>query len=150
MLSALRRTPIAIAGQTGNVAVVEVLGHLADGLSIRDVRRSSDGTADQVLFVLAKGGLTAETWVYAHNGDGFDGFCDFFRSMAESWRGWDGEHSWSSLEGDLSITAKHDGHVQLHLRIRDSIDWAAEAELKIDPGEDLSRAAATLGDLLDA
>jgi hypothetical protein len=60
--------------------------------------------ADQVLFVLAKEGISAESWVYAHNENGFDGLGDFFRSMSEAWRGWDDEHRWSSLEGD-------DGHV---------------------------------------
>jgi len=66
--------------------------------------------------------------------------------MADAWRGWEGEQSWSSLEGDLAVTAKHDGHVMLQIQIRDSLDWAANAELAIDPGEELSAAVATLSD----
>lgn len=77
---------------------VQVVGHASDGLALRGVRRRAGGVADQALFVVAKGGLTAEQWIYAHNGDGFDGLIDLFRSMAESWRGWDGKRSWSSLE----------------------------------------------------
>ena len=125
---------------------VVVFGHPYSGLSVRDVRRQSNGDAHQALFVLAKGGLTAETWVYAHDGNGFDGLVRFFRSMADAWRGWEGEQSWSSLEGDLAVTAKHDGHVMLQIQIRDSLDWAANAELAIDPGEELSAAVATLSD----
>lgn len=124
-----------------------VFGHPHSGLSIRDVRRLSSGDADQALFVLVKGGLTAETWVYAHEGNGFDGLVGFFRSMADAWRGWKGERTWSSLEGDLALTAKHDGHVQLQIQIRDSIEWAADAELAVDAGEELSAAVATLSDL---
>ncbi|MEQ4208855.1 DUF6228 family protein [Actinopolymorpha sp. B9G3] len=130
--------------------VVQVIGHTRNGLALRDVRRLSDGVADQALFAVAKGGLTAESWVYAHNGDGFDGLTDFFRSMAKSWRGWDGARTWSSLEGDLTLTAKHDGHVRLLVQIRDSIDWSAEIELTIDAGEELTAAVAALSESLDS
>jgi hypothetical protein len=94
--------------------------------------------------------VSAESWVYAHNGNGFDGLGDFFRSMSEAWRGWDGEHRWSSLEGDLSITAKHDGHVTVGGEVQESIEWSAEAELSLDPGEQLSAAVITLSELFDA
>lgn len=157
MAASLRREPGALVVDVRAVAPrrrhtclvshVVVFGHSHSGLSVRDVRRLPSGDADQALFVLTTGGLSAETWVYAHEGNGFDGLVDFFRAMAEAWRGWEGEQAWSSLESDLVLTAKHDGHVQLHIQIRDSSEWSADAELVIDAGEELSAVVIALSHL---
>jgi hypothetical protein len=34
---------------------------------------------------------------------------DFLSELAGSWRGWEGERKWTSLEGDIELTATHDG-----------------------------------------
>jgi len=67
----------------------------------------------------------------------------FFEDLADSWGGWAGEKSLVSLEGDLDFTAKHDGHVELTVRLsRFTLgDWTVLTKLTIDPGEDLSAAA---------
>jgi hypothetical protein len=46
---------------------------------------------------------------------------DFFDSLAEDWRGWDGARCWESPEHDLEITARHrtGGHVLIRVELRD-------------------------------
>lgn len=117
------------------------IGPSRNGLSIRDVSRDTRGVADRALVRLAKDGLSAETWVYAHEGHGFDGLVAFFNQMGADWRGWVGERQWSSLESDLRLTAVHDGHVRLNVVLEDSINWAVTAELTLDPGEELTSSA---------
>ena len=85
--------------------------------------------------------LQVQRTVAAHPGNGFDDLVDFFRSLATSWRGWSGERTYESLEGDLRLTAVHDGHVQLTMGIRQSTEldgWEVKASIRLDPGEDLS------------
>jgi Family of unknown function (DUF6228) len=66
----------------------------------------------------------------------------YFAELARSWTGWDGDKAWSSLEGELLLTAVHDrlGTVGLVLRLRAgpwefrSPRWLAEAQLLLDAG----------------
>jgi hypothetical protein len=46
----------------------------------------------------------------------------FFKSLAESWRGWDGEKKWEDLEHRVGLTATCDltGHITLKVLVRDS------------------------------
>jgi hypothetical protein len=125
-----------------------LIGLASDGLSIQDVRRDVSGDPDQVQFRITKIGLRAERWVYAHEGHGFDGLTAFFKSMCDDWRGWAGEREWVSLEHDLRLVGRHDGHVRLSASLRQPIDWQVTAELTLDPGEQLSAAARDLADLL--
>ena len=43
-----------------------------------------------------------------------------FRKMAASWRGWEGEFSWTTLEGEFKMTATSDrlGHIELLAEIK--------------------------------
>lgn len=124
------------------------IGLPSDGLAIRDIRRDASGVSDRALFRLTKDGLVAETWVYAHEGHGFDGLTTFFQMMNQDWRGWSGERTWSALESDLRLTARHDGHIRLGVVLVDSINWSVQADLTLAPGEELSAAAEGLADLL--
>ena len=97
-------------------------------------------------------GLTAQHVVVHHYATGFDDLLEFFDRLAEDWRGWTGERTFTSLEGDLALTATHDGHVQLRVTLRQSAipdGWTAEAHIRLDPGEQLSRAVADLRQVLD-
>ena len=40
---------------------------------------------------------------------------DFFHDLAHSWKGWDGERHWETLEGEFSLCATSDrlGHIRL-------------------------------------
>jgi hypothetical protein len=33
----------------------------------------------------------------------------FFERLSDDWRGWEGVREWRSLEGEMSIDARHDG-----------------------------------------
>lgn len=70
----------------------------------------------------------------------------FFADLAESWKGWQGEKAWHSIEHDLEITATADGlgHCDLAFEVRDgpAATWAVRvSEVRIDAGEDLSNLA---------
>jgi hypothetical protein len=94
-------------------------------------------------------GLAASVIVVHHYASGFQDLADFFQRHAQDWRGWEGTRDWSSLEGDLRIEARHEyGHVQLRVVLRraradrGNHGWVATGDLTIDPGEQLTRAAA--------
>jgi len=44
---------------------------------------------------------------------------DLFKSIENEWRGWEGEKSWGSLEGEFDLSAHSDntGHITLTARI---------------------------------
>ncbi|MFN2556429.1 MAG: DUF6228 family protein [Nitriliruptorales bacterium] len=83
---------------------------------------------------LTVAGMHATTAVYTY---GDDGLPDFFRALAESWRGWEGKREWNSLEGQLNFDAESDrlGHVTLRASLRPSAyphTWSAALSLSID------------------
>jgi hypothetical protein len=58
---------------------------------------------------------------------------------------------YESLERELRVTATHDGHVRLAVQLRQSTvpdGWLAAAVLRLDPGEEMTRAAADVTALL--
>jgi len=62
-----------------------------------------------------------------------------FRKMAASWRGWEGELSWSTLEGEFKMTATSDrlGHIDLLAEIKSDAyprDWELKARLHLEAG----------------
>lgn len=105
---------------------------------------------DTVTIRLIGEGLDATATVYAHNAVGFDGLADFFSDLGNDWRGWQGVRAWRSLEGELTLAATHDGHVQVDVRLRDSVyvNWTVETTLTLDAGEQLAGAANDLRALL--
>ncbi|MFJ4029345.1 DUF6228 family protein [Paenarthrobacter sp. NPDC089989] len=79
------------------------------------------------------------------------GLLSFFDELARNWRGWDGEISFASIEGDLRLTAKHEGHVRIAFELEEfagPTPWRAQGELALDPGEELKTAAESLRNLL--
>lgn len=88
--------------------------------------------------------LLACRQVYAGSSEGFAHLARYFDSLAESWRGWPGERVFESAEGDLCLSATHDGHVRVSILLRESDKprgWRVSAELHIEPGEQLSSIA---------
>jgi Family of unknown function (DUF6228) len=86
-------------------------------------------------------GLNAATGVRTIGGDGLAAWA---KMLADSYAGWDGEHSWESLECDARIHAWHDGrgHVTLRFWIRgprayDEAAWEAAVSVNLDAGEDM-------------
>jgi hypothetical protein len=41
----------------------------------------------------------------------------FIRSLANDWRGWDEDRSYSSLEGQLRLDCRHDGKGLVEIRL---------------------------------
>lgn len=111
-------------------------------LELLCVDRRLDGAAELLRARLVAFGFDVERDVYEF--DGYAALAAFFDEMASSWRGWVGEREFSSLEGELEITATHDGHVRMSVRLSQSSgpgEWTVDAKLTIDAGEDLRAAA---------
>ncbi len=74
-----------------------------------------------------------------------------FRKMAASWRGWEGELSWSTLEGEFKMTATADrlGHIELLAELHSDAyprEWELKARLDLEAGslDQLYRSVATV------
>lgn len=95
-------------------------------------------------------GLDACLRVSAHYATGFDDLVKFFRGLASDWCGWQGERTYESLDHDLRLTAGHDGHIQLAVRLREvrPDGWSATAVIRLYPGEEMTRAANDIAALL--
>jgi hypothetical protein len=68
-----------------------------------------------------------------------------FRSLANDWRGWDGERSYPSLEGQLHLSCRHDGkglvEIRVTLRSPEPPKWSLSATINLGAGAHLERAA---------
>lgn len=102
-------------------------------------------------------GLVATSYVDGGGGPdgGFKDLGRFFRSLEQEWRGWEGARRWESVEGDLGLVARHEfAHVRLTVTLRlqrfgwGSDGWSATADITVEPGEQLSRAAWEIGALV--
>ena len=67
----------------------------------------------------------------------------FFQVLADSWRGFDGERTWRSIDGHLAISARVDpvGHVALSFAVRNGpwSPWEVRLEgVSVDAGEDMA------------
>lgn len=117
-------------------------------MSLSDVEWDG-GVATSVEVTINVPGLLATNRVWSHGG--FADLLRFFEGMADDWRGWDGERSYESLEGDLRLSARHDGHMRLVVELREwtgPTGWTARADLILDPGEEATQTASSLRSLL--
>ncbi len=95
--------------------------------------------------------LSASRQVYAGWDEGFAGLARYFDSLVESWRGWDGERVFESIEHDLRLSSIHDGHVRIAMLLWEPTEphgWRVEVALKIDADEQLSSAAREISALV--
>jgi hypothetical protein len=80
----------------------------------------------------------------------------FFQRLADDWRGWEGAREWRSLEGEMAIDARHDGrgHVAIGVTLRRAREsyaddaWSARVVFTVDAGEEMTRLASDVRDLL--
>lgn len=69
------------------------------------------------------------------------GMVDLFGYLAEHWRGWDGAREWTSLEGDLTLSATSDarGHTFLSVELAPTMDvqpqWRLRSELVLETSQ---------------
>ncbi|MBY8881112.1 DUF6228 family protein [Actinacidiphila acidipaludis] len=93
--------------------------------------------------------VNVEVLVRTLGGDGLD---VFLAELAEDFRGWEGARTWRSLEGDLTLSARHSGHaVHLTWGMHDhppSDEWRFEATTEHAPGEDMRNLAAEMSAFL--
>jgi Family of unknown function (DUF6228) len=101
-------------------------------------------------------GLTYELPVESGRGDGV---AAFFLGLVDDWKGWRGVRHWETIWGELSIDATHRGQcvellfvTRVPYRAGESGDPDVEVRLRIEvqPGEALSRLAATTARLTSA
>jgi hypothetical protein len=108
--------------------------------------RYGDGDVYTVETELSDDGMSAATVAVA------DGLRAFVRTLADDWRGWDGVRTWDSLEKELSLDARHDrrGYVSIGVTLRRTGGgWSARTVFVLEAGEQMSRFAADLGQLLE-
>jgi hypothetical protein len=65
---------------------------------------------------------------------------EWFCELAESWRGWQGERQWESMEHELRLVATNDrrGHIALGIQLRSGFsdyDWSVAATIMVDAGQ---------------
>jgi hypothetical protein len=76
-------------------------------------------------------------WEYTES----EGLAGLFKTLADDWRGWDGERAWSSIEGEFSITCSHDrlGHVTLDAAMHHDFGalepWRVRGSIVVDAGQ---------------
>jgi Family of unknown function (DUF6228) len=120
-------------------------------LQFADVERGPGGEIEYARARLQVNGLEASMRVSSHYATGFDELVAIFRRLAAGWRGWHGEVMYESLEHDLRVIATHDGHIRLAVQLRQSAvpeGWSASAVIRLDPGEEMTRAAEAIAAVL--
>ena len=65
---------------------------------------------------------------------------EFFTSLANDWKGWNGERTWATLEGEFQLVASADslGHVRLGFFVRPpdtGFNWELRGALEIEAGQ---------------
>ena len=95
----------------------------------------------------------AISWVRSVEGESPMSLRAFLRALADDWKGDDGDQTWESIEHDLTIKAKRTlGHVVLTFTFRrenyQPNAWAATAVVSVEAGEEMSRLASAVDDLL--
>lgn len=121
-------------------------------LVLRCEERTTKGVARTLTACIEGPGLSAERQVYEpEECGGYAALAAYFDEMALAWRGWEGPREWYSLEGELTLTAVHDGHVRMATRLASGFaerDWTLEADIVLDPGEELASVAAEVRALI--
>lgn len=106
------------------------------------------GYVHEMLIELSDDGITASGEA-TFEGETAENLRDFLVGLAQDWRAWPGVRSWTSMEGQMTLEASHDGggHVTLAVtlhspRITYAPDaWSARIVLTVEAGEELRRLA---------
>jgi hypothetical protein len=126
-----------------------VLGSdLAGTLVLSNPERMEDGELFRPTAAVQVEDAAATSRIAANYALGFDDLVEFLSDLADSWKGWEGEKSWNSLEDDLAITARFKGFGRVVLTVElkgpsSPYDWTLSASITTDPGAQMAEAAAT-------
>ena len=132
------------------------IGQDGTGILEVDVPRIAEGDAAIPLRVRAGGmSFAGEARIDPYSG-GYRAFTDYFRDLAEHWRGWSGSKEWADDGGTVRLSATHDGigRVTLAVELRSEPfgglgSWRATTEVGIEPGA-LAWIPSELAELADA
>lgn len=121
---------------------VALTGENGRSLRLSNVVRAGDGSIEAYEATLTVPGVvSAATVVYEH----LSHLASFFRDLADAWRGFDGVKSFASLEGHLTIEARHDGkgtvYCDVCLRQPWPPEWKSSAVLDFGGGAHLESLA---------
>ncbi|MGY4544154.1 hypothetical protein ACVWY0_004097 [Arthrobacter sp. UYNi723] len=120
-------------------------------ITFDEVSRGSDGEVNSMLVAVELTDLKGHREVAAHYASGFQDLNEFFEDLVEHWTGWPGTKTYTSLEGDLRLTANHTGHVKLGFTLQDPSfpeTWSLRGQLTLDAGEELTQASEAMKRLL--
>lgn len=122
------------------------------GLTLEFERTFPYGQADPVAGILVRvtgGRVRIEQQVIDFATSGFPAF---LWSLYDNFRGWSGERAWRSLEHELRVNARHDGHVHLRWEVSHrpwDPSWTFSITTHHGAGEDVRRLADAFEMLLD-
>ncbi len=111
-----------------------------DGISVlfNDAQRDVSGLLESFVVSLEATGLSASVRVdYPSYGPSL---VRFFSDLADHWRGWEGEITWHSLEGELDLAAVSDvlGYITITVRVHPPtypVSWTAGASVLVEAGQ---------------
>jgi hypothetical protein len=114
----------------------------------RPIDPHGEGYVHNMLVELSDEGLTA-SGLATFEGRAPENLQDFLIGLAKDWRGWPGIRPWTSMKGEMTLEASHDGqgHVTIAVTLRraertyDPDAWSARIALTLEAGEELRRLA---------
>jgi len=108
---------------------VEVIVTAENGRTLRlgNVVRSGNGMVDSYDATLTVPGGSVTTTVHEY-GAWLPGF---LRELSDAWKGFDGVKSFASLEGELTIDARHDGLGTVSCEVTLRQPWPPEWSLSV-------------------
>jgi hypothetical protein len=123
------------------------LGYQPGGmLTLSNPKRGDDGELWSIVATLEVEGLMATKKISVHYATCMDQLIAYLDDLAEHWQGWNSVKTYQSLEGDLTLTARHDGtgHVLLDVELKRNYppnEWSAAGQVVTDPGAQMAEAA---------
>ena len=116
-----------------------------------DVFRVGPRQGDYLTLEFEGHSLRAVSKIYLY--DDNSSLLKLFENLGQNWKGWEGVKSWSSLEGDFTLSCSADklGHVFMAIELVNRTvepNWTIKTSLQIDSGSletVLSQAKSLLG-----
>ena len=107
-------------------------------VSLDQATRDAQGRLETYRARIIEQKLSAEASVYSS--DYGPELPAFFKELATAWRGWVGEKTWRSLEGELWMSATSDslGHITIEVNLQPSAGpdvWRAITYVHVEAGQ---------------
>ncbi len=127
-------------GPTVFAAVSAVIdGSAGRRLTLADLSGAADDLQYSATLSAETGECTVGVWEYT------SGLAAFVRSLVDDWAGFEGERTYASIEGHLSLVCRHDGHGTVICRVTIGQvwppEWSMSADLEFGAGAHLEQIA---------